>query len=105
MDIASVEPTFAEQYGHMVTAHSAGDGTVDCPMSLGAQAEFILVLQRAIEDAKLPGQATQEAESMPEAEMAGDVAKRLQRLNQLFEQEIISKEEYQQQRQAILDEL
>jgi hypothetical protein len=105
IDIVNVEPTFAEQYGHMVTAHGAGEGTVDCPMSLEAQAEFMRVLQRAIEDAKLPGQAPQEAESLPEAEIAGDVAKRLQRLSQLFEQEIISKEEYQQQRQTILDEL
>ena len=105
IDIVSVEPTFTDQYGHMVTAHCVGGGTVDCPMSAEARPVFTRVLQQAIEDAKLPGHTPQEPESLPEMEMADEVTKRLQRLSQLYEQEIISKEEYQERRQAILDEL
>jgi hypothetical protein len=77
IDIVSVEPTFTDQYGHMVTAHCVCGGTVDCPMSAEARPVFTRILQQAIEDAKLPGHAPQEPESLAEMEMADEVTKRL----------------------------
>ncbi len=101
VDIVAIEPTFDPRYGHMVAVHSEGVGVLECPISQAAQARLIGELEAAVAAAK----------SMPEPELslpqpteetAAGVADRLQRLDDLLTQGVITAEEHQQQRQAIL---
>ena len=104
VDIVAIEPAFDARYGHMITVHGEGAGVLQCPISQAAQARLIAELQVAVAAAKsLPAQ--EPSRIQPTEETAAGVADRLQRLDDLLAQGVITAEEHQQRRQAILAEL
>lgn len=104
VDVVAIKPAFDPRYGHMVAVHSEDTGVLECPISQAAQAKLIAELEAAVAAAKsLPEQ--QPAPAEPTEETAAGVADRLQRLDELLATGIITPDEHQQRRQAILAEL
>ncbi|MFN8464225.1 MAG: SHOCT domain-containing protein [Caldilineaceae bacterium] len=104
VDVVVIEPAFDPRYGHMVAVHSVDMGVLQCPISQAAQAKLIAELEAAVAAAR--SSAEQEpppAQSQEETTAA--VADRLQRLDELLATGIITADEHQQRRQAILAEL
>lgn len=104
VDVVAIEPAFDPRYGHMVAVHAEGVGVLECPISQGMQAKLIAELETAVAAAKaapLPESSLSE----PAEESAAAVADRLQRLDDLLTQGVITVAEHKQQRQAILAEL
>jgi hypothetical protein len=102
--ITAIEPAFDPRYGHMVAVQGEGMGVLECPISQAAQAKLITELETAVAAAK----SSPEPEislAQPTEETAAGVADRLQRLDDLLAQGVITAEEHQQRRQAILAEL
>jgi hypothetical protein len=104
LDVVAVEPAFDRRYGHMVAVHGDDLGVLQCPISQAAQATLIAELDKAIAAAKsLP--PPEPVSAQPGEGTTSDVADRLQRLDDLLAQGVITPEEHQQRRQAILAEL
>lgn len=104
VDVVAIEPAFDARYGHMVAVHGEGAGTLQCPISQAAQARLIAELETAVAAAKSAPQP-KATPAEPLDELSADVAERLQRLDDLLAQGVITGEEHQQRRQAILAEL
>ncbi len=104
IDVVAIEPAFDARYGHMVAVHGEGIGVLQCPIAQAAQPKLMAELEAAVAAAKSAPQP--EPAPVPfTAETAADVADRLQRLDELLAQGVITAEEHRQQRQAILAEL
>jgi hypothetical protein len=104
VDVVAIEPAFDPRYGYMVAVHSEGMGVLECPISQAAQAKLIGELEAAVAAAK-SAPAPEPSPDQPNEETAAGVADRLQRLDELLATGIITADEHQQRRQAILAEL
>lgn len=104
IDIVAIEPAFDPRYGHMIAVHGEGASILECPVSQAAQARLIGELEAAVAAAKSMPEP-EIAPVQPTEETAAGVADRLQRLDELLAQGVITVEEHQQRRQAILAEL
>lgn len=104
VDVVAIKPAFDPRYGYMISVHGESVGVLECPISQAAQSKLIAELEAAVAAAK--DRPEPEPAPLPlTEETAAAVADRLQRLDELLAQGIITAEEHRQQRQAILAEL
>lgn len=106
IDIVNIAPDWYGNYLWPVAkVTGTGGATLGLAISFEARQMLIDVLQRAVDEAKLHMQQSQERTGLSESGINTDIAKRLQRLTDLYQQKAITEVEYQQRRKAILNQL